>query len=169
MGRFTVRNTRSLGRMDFLLSLVRRAIQSTGTKSAKVKGWRRKMVLLMCPSASRVLTSAPIQLLSDTTSVVVQLLARETKERKSFLTKENKNHYLPWKYGSCYGKYVPQKLERSIYMLGGAKRRIRKQEIQSISLATRIIVIVIMSKKNKLLRRISGWIRFWLNFYSVNI
>lgn len=53
------------------------------------------MVLLMCPSASRVLTSAPIQLLSDTTSVVVQLLARETKERKSFLTKENKNHYLP--------------------------------------------------------------------------
>lgn len=78
--------------MDFLLSLVRRAIQSTGTKSAKVKGWRRKMVLLMCPSASRVLT---IQLLSDTTSVVVQLLARETKERKSFLTKENKNHYLP--------------------------------------------------------------------------
>lgn len=86
MGRFTVRNTRSLGRMDFLLSLVRRAIQSTGTKSAKVKGWRRKMVLLMCPSASRVLTSAPIQLLSDTTSVVVQLLARETKERKSFLT-----------------------------------------------------------------------------------
>lgn len=41
-------------------------------------------------------------------------------------------------------------------MLEGAKRRIRKQEIPSISLATRIIVIVIMSKKNKLLRRISG-------------
>lgn len=69
-------------RMDFSIVGERRAIQSTGTKSAKVKGWRRKMLLLMRSSASRVLTSTPIELLSDTTtSVVAQLV----KWEKSFL------------------------------------------------------------------------------------
>lgn len=63
------------------LSLARRAIQSTGTKSAKVKGWRRKMVLLMCSSASRVLTSASIELLSDTTSSCCAT-ARSRNEKK---------------------------------------------------------------------------------------
>lgn len=66
--------------MDFLLSLVRRAIQSTGTKSAKVKGWRRKMVLLMCPSASRVL-APDWTVIRYWRSVVVQLLAREKKKK----------------------------------------------------------------------------------------
>lgn len=78
------------------LSLARRAIQSTGTKSAKVKGWRRKMVLLMCSSASRVLTSASIELLSDTTSSCCATARsrneKKKKREKCFLTKENKNH-----------------------------------------------------------------------------
>lgn len=88
-------------RMDFSIVGERRAIQSTGTKSAKVKGWRRKMLLLMRSSASRVLTSTPIELLSDTTtSVVAQLV----KWEKSFLREGRENHYLGWKYGSRYAE-----------------------------------------------------------------
>ena len=133
--------------MDFLLSLVRRAIQSTGTKSAKVKGWRRKMVLLMCPSASRVL--APDWTVIRYWRSVVQLLAREKKTKYfCFLTLgKTKITVFPENINRVTKNiYIFQKLERNVYTrFRGAKwNDMKTRNSKYISLARRIIVVVIL-------------------------
>lgn len=134
--------------MDFLLSLVRRAIQSTGTKSAKVKGWRRKMVLLMCPSASRVL-APDWTVIRYWRSVVVQLLAREKKTKYfCFLTLgKTKITVFPENINRVTKNiYIFQKLERNVYTrFRGAKwNDMKTRNSKYISLARRIIVVVIL-------------------------
>lgn len=134
--------------MDFLLSLVRRAIQSTGTKSAKVKGWRRKMVLLMCPSASRVL-APDWTVIRYWRSVVVQLLAREKKKKYfCFLTLgKTKITVFPENINRVTKNiYIFQKLERNVYTrFRGAKwNDMKTRNSKYISLARRIIVVVIL-------------------------
>lgn len=134
--------------MDFLLSLVRRAIQSTGTKSAKVKGWRRKMVLLMCPSVSRVL-APDWTVIRYWRSVVVQLLAREKKTKYfCFLTLgKTKITVFPENINRVTKNiYIFQKLERNVYTrFRGAKwNDMKTRNSKYISLARRIIVVVIL-------------------------
>lgn len=134
--------------MDFLLSLVRRAIQSTGTKSAKVKGWRRKMVLLMCPSASRVL-APDWTVIRYWRSVVVQLLAREKKKKYfCFLTLgKTKITVFPENINRVTKNiYIFQKLERNVYTrFRGAKwNDMKTRNSKYISLARRIILVVIL-------------------------
>lgn len=134
--------------MDFLLSLVRRAIQSTGTKSAKVKGWRRKMVLLMCPSASRVL-APDWTVIRYWRSVVVQLFAREKKTKYfCFLTLgKTKITVFPENINRVTKNiYIFQKLERNVYTrFRGAKwNDMKTRNSKYISLARRIIVVVIL-------------------------
>lgn len=75
--------------------------------------------------------------------------ARSRKKEKILLfsySRENKNHCLPWKYKSCYEKYIFQKLERNVYTrFRGAKwNDMKTRNSKYISLARRIIVVVIL-------------------------